>query len=256
MDYRIALRSAENSLASRLKRSVVLGRRLTLNLGAIVNFMGASNPAFLPLVTAVGSAGGSLKVSGEHGEEETSFKCVDMANKKGGDRSQVFLNDVTINVVKRLCFDYQEANGGDTKACDVITAGSTTEFVNGAAQRLKKDVMYGFESCQKERGLPTQSDYIVKFAAPADWGFDNGQHVNLYTATNVPNLWKRAWGNENWMTVRAVSEPGTKCGDATLPSDRVCVTAALGKHEDVCGNLAKYRASQAKEVNGQILVPE
>jgi len=28
MDYRIALRSAENSLASRLKRSVVLGRRL------------------------------------------------------------------------------------------------------------------------------------------------------------------------------------------------------------------------------------
>ena len=30
MDYRIALRSAENSLASRLKRSVVLGRRLTL----------------------------------------------------------------------------------------------------------------------------------------------------------------------------------------------------------------------------------
>jgi len=32
MDYRIALRSAENSLASRLKRSVVLGRRLSVGI--------------------------------------------------------------------------------------------------------------------------------------------------------------------------------------------------------------------------------
>lgn len=231
-----------------------ISAQMTLNLGAIVNAMGAGNPAFLPLATAVGSAGGSLKLSGEHGQEETSFKCVDMSNSKGG--SQVFQNDVTLNVVKRLCVDYQAANGGDKSACNAITAGSTTEFINGKAQHLKRDIVYKLESCAKQQGLPTQSDYIVNFAAPADWGFDDGQHVNLYEATNVTNLWKRAWGTEDWMTVRGVSEPGAKCGGKTLPADRVCVTAALGKHEDVCMNLGKYRASQAKEVNGTVVVPD
>jgi len=246
----------------------------TLNVGAILSFLGASNPMTQPIISAIGNSA-SLEVSSKTNVVTSGTQCIDVG-AKGKSSIGAFESYLIASVMVPLCNDYLKANGRASEAarCDKLKGfiGDGTQFLERALADVQNNSVFPLRSCVPtgERGnaslgggvfVPT---YQVRFVAPKIWGFGPNQRANLFEQQKFDyRSWEQVSGANDWMTVQAIDErPNVECGYARIRNDEVCVTAQVRRNfwESTCKSVNETTskalyvgASQAKAVEGKIV---